>query len=319
MTVRERLQLFVQVCEAVQHAHQKAIIHRDLKPSNILVGEVDGKPLSRIIDFGVAKAIGNGLAGETQFTRTGAILGTPSYMSPEQAASVGVDVDTRTDVYSLGVVLYELLVGVRPFDFRSLASDQIVRLLRDVEPQSASSKLRALKKESSICAKNRHSDLPTLIKQLRGDMDAIVLKALDKERSRRYGSPADLAADIGRYLRSEPVVAVPPSTAYRARKFASRYRAALATTVAFVLLFIVSAFVTIRQSIRANSQAAAAQALNDFLLNDILAQNNALRQWETNGKVDPELKVHTALDRAAALITGKSAGNPLWRQPSATR
>jgi serine/threonine protein kinase/Tfp pilus assembly protein PilF len=310
MTVRERLELFVQVCDAVQHAHQKAIIHRDLKPSNILVSEVDGKPLPRIIDFGVAKAISHGLLAETQFTNTGAIVGTPPYMSPEQAGSVGVDVDTRTDVYSLGVVLYELLVGARPLDLHGLAFDQAFRRLREEESPRPSTRLRTLRDESTIMAGKRASDPPTLIRQLRGDLDAIALKALEKDRTRRYGSPSDFAADIERYLRHEPVLAVPPSTVYRARKFARRYRAALATVAAFVLVLIVAAAVSIRQSIRANSEATVAQAINDFLRNDLLAQASAARQSGPNAKPDPDLKVRTALDRAAARIAGRFNRQP---------
>jgi non-specific serine/threonine protein kinase/serine/threonine-protein kinase len=272
MTIRQRLELFVQVCEGVQHAHQKAIIHRDLKPSNILVSEVDGKPVPRIIDFGIAKAISQPLTAETLFTQTGAILGTPAYMSPEQAGSLGADVDTRTDVYSLGVVLYELLVGVRPLDFHDLAFDQILRRLREDEAPRPSTKLRNLGDQVSTTAQDRGSDAPTLARQLRGDLDAIALKALEKDRSRRYGSPSDLAADIERYLNHEAVFAVPPSAAYRARKFARRYRGALATIGAFVLVLILAAAISIRQSIRANKEAAVAQAVSDFLQNDLLSQ-----------------------------------------------
>ena len=236
MTLRERLELFVHVCEGVQHAHQKGIIHRDLKPSNILVDEVDGKPLPRIIDFGVAKAIAHGMLAETLFTQTGAILGTPAYMSPEQAGSSGVDVDTRTDVYSLGVVLYELLVGVRPLDFHEMASDEMLRRLREEEAPRPSTKLRTLGGQST--AEERGSDPPTLARQLRGDLDAITLKALEKERSRRYATPSDLAADIGRYLRHEPVLAHPASAAYRARKYMRRHRVGVAVAAALLVVLI---------------------------------------------------------------------------------
>jgi tetratricopeptide (TPR) repeat protein len=298
MSLRQRLELFIQVCEAVQHAHQKAIIHRDLKPSNILVSEVDGKPAPHIIDFGVAKAISPHLTAGTLFTQTGAILGTPAYMSPEQAGSSGADVDTRTDVYSLGVVLYELLAGVRPLDFHELAFDAILRRLREQEAPRPSTKLRALGGQATIAA------------QLRGDLDAIALRALEKDRARRYGSPADLAADIERYLNHEAVLAVPPSAAYRVRKFARRYRGALLIIGAFLLVLILAAAVSVRQSIRANSEAAVARAVSDFLQNDLLAQASVFTQWGPSGKTDPDLKVRTALDRAAARIAGRFQREP---------
>ncbi len=317
MTVRERLELFVQVCEGVQHAHQKAIIHRDLKPSNILVTEVDDKPVPRIIDFGVAKAISHGLIAETEFTRAGVILGTPAYISPEQAGSTGMDVDTRTDVYSLGVILYELLVGARPFDFHHLGSDEILRRLKEDESPRPSTKLRTLEDQSTTAAYNRNSDPPTLTRQLRGDLDAIALKALEKDRTRRYGSPSELAADIKRYLNHEAVLAVPPSTAYRARKFARRYRAALGLIGACVLVLVAAGIVTVWQSIqatkqsyRADAEAAAEQAVNDFLQNDLLGQASAANQAGPRTRPDPDLKVRTALDRAASRISGRFASQP---------
>jgi serine/threonine protein kinase len=231
LTTRERLQLFICVCEGVQHAHQKAIIHRDLKPSNILVGEVDGKPVPRIIDFGLAKATAQPLTAETMFTRAGAIVGTPAYMSPEQAGSTGVDVDTRADVYSLGVVLYELLVGALPLEFHKLAFDEILRRMRDEDAPRPSTRLRTRGEQSATAAQNRGSDLSTLARQLRGDLDAIALKALEKERSRRYATPSELGADIGRHLRNEPVLARSPSAAYRTRKYIRRHWVGVAVAV----------------------------------------------------------------------------------------
>ena len=240
LTTRQRLELFVRVCEGVQHAHQKAIIHRDLKPSNILVGEVDGKPTPRIIDFGVAKATSMRLTAETLFTRAGLIVGTPGYMSPEQADSVGEDIDTRTDVYSLGVVLYELLVGALPLDFSKVPLDQILRVLKDEDAPRPSTRVRALGEQSVITAENRGTEPAKLARQLRGDLDLITLKALEKDRARRYATPSELAADIGRYLRHEPVLARPASAAYRARKYIRRHRigVALAATVAVLLIFL---------------------------------------------------------------------------------
>jgi eukaryotic-like serine/threonine-protein kinase len=232
MTTRRRLELFIQVCQGVQHAHQKAIIHRDLKPSNILVGEVDGKPMPRIIDFGVAKATTQQLTAETLYTHLGAIVGTPGYMSPEQADSTGVDVDTRTDVYSLGVVLYELLAGSLPLDFRNLSFEDVLRRLRDEDAPAPSTRLRTLGEQSGVTAQNRGSDRASLTRQLRGDLDCITLKALEKDRSRRYSMPSELAADIGRYLRNEPVMARPASAAYRTRKYIRRHRIGVAVAAA---------------------------------------------------------------------------------------
>jgi len=310
-STRERLALFERVCEGVQHAHQKAIIHRDLKPSNILVTEVDGRPAPKIIDFGVAKALTQKLTADTLFTRVGALLGTPEYMSPEQALSSGEDIDTRSDVYSLGIVLYELLAGVPPIDLRKIAFDEFLRRLREEDPPKPSTKISTQNPaKSTELARNRQTEPHALVKQMRGDLDSIALKALEKDRARRYGSTSDLAADIRRYLNHEAVLAVPPSAAYRARKFVRRYRTALATACAFALVLIVAAGVSVRESIRANREAAAAQAVNDFLQNDVLAQASANSQAGPAAKPDPDLKVRTALDRAAVRIAGKFGQQP---------
>jgi non-specific serine/threonine protein kinase/serine/threonine-protein kinase len=315
LNTHDRLELFMHVCEGVQHAHQKAIIHRDLKPSNILVTEVDGHPAPKIIDFGVAKALTQKLTADTMFTRVGAMIGTPEYMSPEQALSSGEDIDTRTDVYSLGIIFYELLAGVPPIDLRKVAFEEFLRRLREDDPPKLSTKFRAQDAATSTeLARKRHTEPPALLKQMRGDLDSIALKALEKDRARRYGSPSDFAADIGRYLKNEPVLAVPPSVAYRASKFARRYRVALATACAFALVLIAAAVISIRQSIRANREAAVAQAVNDFLQNDMLAQASAANQSGTPSgssfKPDPDLKVRTALDRAAQRIAGKFDQQP---------
>ena len=255
LSTRERLELFMHVCEGVQHAHQKAIIHRDLKPSNILVTEVDGRAAPKIIDFGVAKALSQRLTAQTLYTRAGALVGTPEYMSPEQALSSGEDIDTRTDVYSLGVIFYELLAGVPPIELRKVAFDEFLRRLLEEEPPKPSTKIRTQHPATfTEVARQRQTEPPTLVRQLRGDLDSIALKGLEKDRSRRYGSPSDLAADIGRFLRNEAVLAVPPSVAYRTRKFARRYRAALVTVAAFMVVVIAAAVVSIQQSLRATKE-----------------------------------------------------------------
>ena len=307
LSTRERLELFAQVCDGVQHAHQKAIIHRDLKPSNILVTEVDGRAAPKIIDFGVAKALTQGLSTETMFTRTGGLVGTPGYMSPEQASSSGEDIDTRTDVYSLGVVFYELLAGTPPLDLRKLPLEEFLRKLRQDDPEKPSTKISAHDRATSTeVANNRQTEPLALARQLRGELDAIALKALEKERWRRYASASEFAADVRRYLNHEAVLAVPPSLAYRARKLARRHRVALATACAFAVVLVAAAVISIRQSIRANREAAVAEAVNDFLQNDLLGQASAYNQ----SKRDPDIKVRTVLDRAAGHIQGKFSGQP---------
>src|SRR5713101_1010138 len=265
MTTRQRMELFIHVCEGVQHAHQKAIIHRDLKPSNILVSEVDGKPMPRIIDFGLAKATSQRLTDGSMYTRVGTLMGTLEYMSPEQADSAGEDIDTRTDVYSLGVVLYQLLVGALPLDLKKLAYEEILHRLREKEVPEPSSRILMEGGDSAITAKNRGTDAPSLTRQLRGDPDAVVLKALEKDRKRRYGSPSELAADLGRYLRNEPVSAHTPSAAYRTRKYIRRHR--LGVAVATGLLAILPAFAVAQrvQLQRTRLERDRATRITDFM------------------------------------------------------
>jgi len=243
LSTAERLALLVQVCEAVQHAHQKAIIHRDLKPSNVLVAMVDGKPVPKIIDFGIAKAIGRRLTDKTLLTGLGAIIGTPEYMSPEQADLMGQDVDTRTDVYALGVLLYQLLTGELPFSskqLRALGYEDLVRTLREAEPPRPSNRLATLGDRAGAVARSRRTEPGLLRRQLEGDLDAITLKALEKDRARRYGTASELAADLDRYLDHEPVRARPPSRGYRLQKYARRHR--LGVGIGSVLMLLVLAF-----------------------------------------------------------------------------
>jgi eukaryotic-like serine/threonine-protein kinase len=267
LNTRQRLELFISVCEGVQHAHQKAIIHRDLKPTNILVMEVDGKPVPRIIDFGIAKATSHRLNDETLHTQAGALIGTLGYISPEQAEAGGEDIDTRSDVYSLGVVLYELLSGVLPFDFRRLAYDEALRCLREQDAPSPSTRLRTRGKESAPAAKNRGADLPTLVNLLQGDPDAITLRALEKVRARRYSTPIELAADIGRYLRNQPVLARAPSVAYRARKFVLRHRLAATLVSLLALLTVIFGVAQTVELRRIRRERDRADRITDFLIN----------------------------------------------------
>jgi len=274
LSIPERLELFIRACEGVQHAHQKAIIHRDLKPANILVVEVDGKPTPRIIDFGLAKAATPTSADESLLTRPGIFLGTPAYMSPEQADPSVQDIDTRTDVYSLGVVLYVLLTGVRPFDTdqKKQSVDVLLRKLREEDPPTPSSKVATDRDASSATAEARGTEPNHLVGLLRGDLDWITLKALEKDRTRRYGSPSDLADDIRRYLNHEPVVARPASAAYRAQKYVRRHRVAVAVAGGLVLLLAAFSILqavqlrrTTRERDRANRERDRATRITDFM------------------------------------------------------
>jgi tetratricopeptide (TPR) repeat protein len=302
LSTRQRLELFILVCDGVQHAHQKAIIHRDLKPSNILVSEVDGKPMPRIIDFGVSKATSQLSAG-TMYTRVGSIVGTLGYMSPEQADSAGEDIDTRTDVYSLGVVLYELLVGALPFDFNKLAYDEILRRLREEDAPRPSTKLRTLGAESAVTAQKRSADVPALTRQLRGDADAIALKALEKDRARRYATPTELAADIGRYLRNELVTARPASAGYRARKYIRRHRLGVAVAGAGVLLLIGFAIAQTVELRRITRERDRADRITEFMTGMFKVSNPS----EARGNA---VTAREILDKAAKDVTAGLSNDP---------
>lgn len=275
LNTRDRLELFMQVCQGVQHAHQKAIIHRDLKPSNVLIEIQDGNTLPKIIDFGVAKATAFRLTETTMFTEMGVLIGTPEYMSPEQAEMTGQNIDTRTDVYSLGAILYELLVGTLPFESKELRGtslDEIRRRIREEDPPRPSTRLSTMGRASTAAAEHRREEPTTLIRQLKGDLDWITMKALEKDRTRRYGSPSELAADIERFLHHQPVIARPPSTAYRAKKFVRRHRIGVSVAAtAFVVLVAFAATMAIqagriaRERDRANREAEAARQVSEFL------------------------------------------------------
>jgi eukaryotic-like serine/threonine-protein kinase len=288
LSTKERLGLFMNVCSAVQHAHQKGIIHRDIKPTNVLVTLHESAAVPKVIDFGIAKATGQHLTEKTLFTNFAQMIGTPLYMSPEQADMTSVDIDTRSDVYSLGVLLYELLTGTTPLDKERLkrsAFDEIRRIIREEEPPRPSTRLSTTEELASISAQ-RHTEPAKLTKLVRGELDWIVMKALEKDRSRRYETANGFAMDVQRYLADEPVAACPPSAGYMLRKFARKNRKALFTAGAFLVLLGSAAVVSTWQAIRATQAEAAAIAnAEQAQLNAEEAQRNARQaRDEANAK-----------------------------------
>jgi serine/threonine protein kinase len=260
LTPKERLELFVPICQAVQHAHQKGIVHRDLKPSNILVTMIDAKPVPKVIDFGVAKATAGKLTAESLSTQFGAVVGTLEYMSPEQAGFAGEDIDTRADIYSLGVLLYELLTGLRPIDAKRVqkaALTEMIRIIKEEEPSKPSTRLSTSESLASLAAA-RQTEPKRLMAMLRGELDWVVMKCLEKQRDRRYETANGLARDLQRYLADELVEARPPSAGYRLRKFARKHRAALAPAAVIAVLLVAGLSVSLWQMSRAI--AAEAQA-----------------------------------------------------------
>jgi serine/threonine protein kinase/tetratricopeptide (TPR) repeat protein len=264
LTTRERLELFLSVCQAVQHAHQKGVIHRDIKPTNVLVAMQDGQPTPKIIDFGVAKAIGQQLTEHTLTTAFAQMVGTPLYMSPEQAELSPLGVDTRSDIYSLGVLLYELLTGATPFDkdrLHAASYDEMRRFIREEEPPHPSARISTLaSKLVTTVAEHRRTDPGRLRQTVRGDLDWIVMKCLEKDRNRRYETASSLGRDIERHLRDEPVQACPPSTTYRLQKFARRNRAVLMSAGFVAVALVVGTAVSISQAVRATKAESLAKS-----------------------------------------------------------
>jgi eukaryotic-like serine/threonine-protein kinase len=275
LTVPERIDLFLTVCEGVQHAHQKGIIHRDLKPSNVLVTVRDDRPWPKVIDFGVAKATTQSLTNRPLYTEIGAFIGTPEYMSPEQAEMGSLDIDTRTDVYSLGAMLYELLTGTLPFESKGLREQSLAQLrqtIREVDPPRPSTRVTTAAGSAATVLPS-HGENSRLARQLRGDLDWITMKALEKDRTRRYGSVSDLAADLRRHLDDVPVLASPPSVMYRVGKFVRRHHAGVAAAAVLMVLLLVFAGVMAVQARRiarardrASQEAATATQVSDFLV-----------------------------------------------------
>lgn len=268
LSTNERLELFITVCKAVQHAHQKGIIHRDLKPSNILVTLHDGTPVVKVIDFGVAKAVSQQLTDKTLYTAFGQMVGTPQYMSPEQAEISGLDIDTRSDVYSLGVILYELLTGSTPLEtdrLRKAGYAEIQRLVKESEPQRPSTRLSTSGAKLTAIAKHRSVAPDRLSALIKGELDWVVMKALEKDRNRRYSTPVELADDVNRYLTQEPVEAYPPSRVYKMKKFVRRNKGLVLAASAFAVIMITATTISIWQRYEAvAARDEAKEALDDF-------------------------------------------------------
>jgi eukaryotic-like serine/threonine-protein kinase len=306
LKVADRLELFIKVCDGVQHAHQKAIIHRDLKPANILVSEVDGKPVPRIIDFGLAKAIDT--QTDSMQTKVGSFVGTPGYMSPEQCDSTK-DIDTRADVYSLGVVLYVLLTGTLPFSreqWKDRPLDEILRQLREEDPLPPSTRVSTDRETSSEIAQARGTDPKQLASLLHGDLDWITMKAVEKDRSRRYGTPTDLAADISRYLKNEPITARPASVSYRTQKYIRRHKYSVSGATVVVALLVSFAVIQNIQLHRIKRERDREDRIAEFMIGIFKVSNpenrvgskvtaqelldNAAKEIDTNLSQDPEFQ-----------------------------
>jgi serine/threonine protein kinase/tetratricopeptide (TPR) repeat protein len=348
LPVCERLELFVSVCQAIQHAHQKGVIHRDIKPSNVLVCVQDGRPVAKVIDFGVAKATGPKLTDSSLSTELGAVIGTLDYMSPEQAELSALDVDTRADVYALGVLLYELLTGTTPLDRKrrkEVGLVEALRLIREEAPRPSTRLSNSGDLLASVSVQRR-MEPGRLMRMVRGELDWIVMKCLEKDRRRRYETASALAGDVARYLADEAVEACPPSASYRLGKFARRHRTGLAVALGCVLVLAAGAAVSAWQAFRATraeanalserddkekaraaeegervraekaealarEEASIATAVSDFLQADLLRQADSMMQANAGFEAEPNLTVKEALDRAAAQIGRRFRKQPL--------
>jgi eukaryotic-like serine/threonine-protein kinase len=325
LSMRERLGLFLDVCSAIQHAHQKGIIHRDIKPSNILVTLHGDKPVPKVIDFGIAKATQQPLTDKTLFTQFQNFIGTPAYMSPEQTGLSGLDIDTRSDIYALGVLLYELLTGKTPFDGKELLKaglDEMRRTIKEKEPPRPSTRLTTLQGDDVlVTARRRGTDALKLLHQVRGDLDWIVMKCLEKDRARRYETANGLVADIEHHLNNEPVLARPPSTAYRFQKFVRRNKLQVTAAIVVATVLIMASVVSTWQAVEARrerqiakqqaqlakQQSETAKAIKDFLTEQLLSV-------QPKGKPKPDTMPYEVarplLERVARQVEGKFADQP---------
>jgi tetratricopeptide (TPR) repeat protein len=322
LTTDERIRLFIDVCQAVQHAHHKGVVHRDLKPSNVLVTVKDNKPVVKIIDFGIAKALGQELTDQTLVTRMGQVIGTPEYMSPEQAEGSGLDVDTRTDVYSLGVMLYELLVGARPFELKVRLDQAIRYAIRETQIPKPSTRLTSLGETQDTIAEHRRTTVDALKKELRSDLDWIILKAMAKDRTRRYETSNGFAQDLERHLRHEPVLAHAPSTTYRVGRFVRRHRMGVAFGGIIAILLIMSVLGMslqgariARERDRAEQEAAKAETVNEFLQTMLASADPWIGAREVRvadiidqavTEIDRELDAQPEVEAAVRLTLGRT-------------
>jgi serine/threonine protein kinase/tetratricopeptide (TPR) repeat protein len=333
LTPKERLELFMPVCQAIQHAHQKGIIHRDIKPTNVMVTLHDNKPLPKVIDFGVAKATAQRLTERTLFTQFGVIVGTPEYMSPEQSHMSGLDIDTRSDIYSLGVLLYELLTGTTPLEkqrLREAAFTEVLRRIREEQPPKPSTRLGTTQEASAIAAQ-RGTEPAKLARLMRGDLDWIVMRALEKDRTRRYESAGGLARDIKRHLEGDPVEAGPPSPLYRMTTFTRKHRIAIATAIAFAALLVLTVMITTLQAIRARRAEALANANMAKAQEGEAAAKSSEEEWEAvvgffrdkilsatrpvgqDGGLGRDVKLSDVLDHAESSIADSFEAQP-WAE-----